>query len=355
MIRNVVILVWSAVAWLCATAQTSEPALESALSALNDISSLISQQEHNIVHLEAQLNSISVEQQLINDSITSHKWQMAQLRTQYATVVRSINVHSSPLNRLAYVFSAHSFTQAWQRASSLRQLSLWREQKSKEITHALSQLKEREQRIAHLTTIKRASLKACHTTRMTLQARLDQATALIVSLSKPSQLQAVLHEKKVQAQQLEQKLNQISTSAQYNEPSQELTTLKGSLSQPVTGRYSIVGHYGRQPHPTLQHVFTFNNGIDISCMDTPATATSVASGIVTGIYNQDANTFIVMIRHGKFLSVYGGLSHIVVKKGQPVTAKQPLGEISNYNHQHIMHFELRHEQNPLNPEEYLNI
>lgn len=357
MFKRGLILVASLLVSVAVWAQTDESALNRATSALNDISSLINQQEHSIVQLEAQLSNIEAEQKQVSDSITRHKWQLAQLRSQYAQVVRNINAHSSPLDKLAYILSASSIKQVWQRASALRQLSLWREKKSNEITRSLNTLKARQARIAHLTRTKKASLKACYTTRMALQSRLDEVASLIVTLRDKSQLRAVLNEKQQQATQLSHELDRVSGKVAptlYDESTSELSALKGTLPHPVSGRHTIVSHYGRQPHPTLKHVDIFNSGIDISCHDIPATAVAVASGIVSGIYTQ-GNASVVMVRHGDFLSVYSGLTQITVVKGQPISQHQPLGEVYSdpATHKHIMHFELRHEHTSLNPEEYL--
>ena len=356
--RGLILAVSLLVVTVTVQAQSDESALNRATSALNDITTLIDEQEHNIVQLEAQLSNIEAEQKQVNDSITKHKWSLAQLRSQYAQVVRNINAHSSPIDRLAYIFSANSFKQAWQRANALRQLSLWRESKSKEITQSLAKLKARQDRMAKLSSIKKASLKACQTTRMALQSRLDDAASLVVTLKGKTQLNEVLRVKQQRASELSRELDRISLTANaspFGDTGQKLSDFKGKLPHPVTGRHTIVAHYGRQHHPSLEYISTYNYGIDIACHELPATAVAVAGGIVTGIYNQDATSSIVMVRHGEFLSVYAGLTQITVKKGQPVIQNQPLGEVhtARGTHKHVLHFELRHEQTPLNPEEYL--
>lgn len=342
---------------LGAMAQTDGTSLERAMRSLDDISSLLNEQEHNIVHLEAQLDNIALQQRCLDDTITRHRWQLAQLRSQYAQVVRNINAHSTAIDRLAFIFSAKSFGQAWQRASYLRQLSRWRETRSQMLMQSIKRLTAQQQSLQHLMNTRRATLNACNNTRAALQSRLDEATALIVELrAQAPQLAAVLREKKTRAQQLDKSLDDITASHAQSMPGDETTTLKpGSLQYPVTGRHRITGNFGRQHHPTLQYVTTVNNGIDITCLDTPARAVAVESGVVSGLYNQDPGTCIVMVRHGDYLSVYAGLTHITVKKGQPVTRCQPLGEVAvdPSTHHPLLHFELRQGTVALDPALYL--
>lgn len=356
--KRLMVIVAAGLLWgLGAMAQTNGASLERAMRSLDDISSLLTEQEHNIVHLEAQLDNIAQQQRAINDTITRHKWQLAQLRSQYAQVVRNINAHSSAIDRLAFIFSAKSFGQAWQRATYLRQLSQWREARSQMLNKSLQRLNSQQQALNKLMSTRRATLNACNNTRAALQSRLDEATALIVELrSQAPQLSAVLKEKKTKAQQLGQSLDRITASqVPQGEDVAPLALQQGSLQCPVLGRHRITGTFGKQHHPTLQYVTTINNGIDITCMSTPATAVAVESGVVSGLYNQDPGTCIVMVRHGDYLSVYAGLTHIAVKKGQPVSRRQPLGEVAvdPNTHRPVLHFELRQGTTALDPTLYI--
>lgn len=325
---------------------------------LNDISSLIAEQEHNIVHLEAQLGNLSRQQRILNDSITHHKWQLAQLRSQYSQVARNLNVHSTPIDRLVFILSAGSMGQAWQRATYLRQLSLWRQSRSHMLSQSLARLKQQQAKLQRLSATRRASLNACNNTRAALQSRLDDATSLVVELQgQAPQLSTVLKEKQERAHKLGQSLDRITTSHAVATPSETMPPplQQGSLQHPVTTRYRIAAPFGRQHHPTLQYVTTLNNGIDIACLDVPAQAVAVEKGVVSALYNQGQGRYIVMVRHGEYLSVYAGLKHPVVKKGQSVARKQSLGEVATdqSSGKPLLHFELRHGCNALDPMQYI--
>lgn len=127
---------------------------------------------------------------------------------------------------------------------------------------------------------------------------------------------------------------------------------KGRLPMPVTGSYSIVGHYGRYTVAGLSHVQLDNKGIDIRCQS-GAQARAIFDGTVSGVY-QLAGNAVVLIRHGEYISVYSGLKQASVSKGQKVSTRQALGEIANNDTGHpTLHFQLRKLSNRLNPEQWL--
>lgn len=130
---------------------------------------------------------------------------------------------------------------------------------------------------------------------------------------------------------------------------------KGKLPYPVSGNCRIVRGFGRQQHPELKHVMTDNGGVDI---DAPkgAEARSVADGRVSAVFRQDGYDMVVMVRHGKYLTIFVNLSQIYVTVGQVVKAGDPIGKIatdSATGDRALLHFEIRNERTKLNPTEWL--
>lgn len=130
---------------------------------------------------------------------------------------------------------------------------------------------------------------------------------------------------------------------------------KGRLLFPVAGSYKIVRRFGRQPHPTLRHVETENSGIDIEV--SPGTqARSIFAGKVSAIFRQDGFNSIVMIRHGRYISIYANLSAVTVKQGDSVKAGQNIGTVfsdPDDSNRTTLHFEIRNERQKLNPSQWV--
>ncbi|MBQ0114357.1 MAG: peptidoglycan DD-metalloendopeptidase family protein [Bacteroidales bacterium] len=329
---------------------------EQAIAALNDITSLLTRQEHDIVQLEAQLTSLKSRQQDIEADITRQKGHLAALRSQYAAVVRNINTHSSATDRLAFIFAASSFHQAWQRAVHIWQLSQWRKEKSQGITASLASLSNKQDSLNSLTTLKRTRLEACNTNRITLMEKYRTAMNLVSQMNDKN-LTAAVNDKGRRIGHLDREYERIATSATSNDAPEpvDMEAMRNSLPYPVLGKHSIAIGFGRQHYPNAERIMFYNNGIDINCLDRHPVAVAVERGQVSAIYCLPDNSNMVIVRHGEYMSVYGNLATIMVKKGQRVEQLQQLGEIgiSPINNRHSLHFELRHEQKACNPEEYL--
>lgn len=130
---------------------------------------------------------------------------------------------------------------------------------------------------------------------------------------------------------------------------------KGRLLFPVAGKYKIVRRFGRQPHPTLPHVETDNSGIDIET-SAGTSARAIFAGTVSAIFKQDGFNSIVMVRHGRYISIYAGLAGVNVKEGDKVKAGQSLGRIysdPDDGDRTILHFEIRNERQKLNPSQWV--
>ena len=134
--------------------------------------------------------------------------------------------------------------------------------------------------------------------------------------------------------------------------STSFTANKGRLPMPITGSYQIVGHYGKYSPPGLSKVVLDNKGIDIRGQQ-GSQARAVFDGEVSSVFSH-AGRYIVMIRHGRYISVYSGLASVSVSKGQKVSTKTPLGVIgTNTDGNYVLHFQLRNEAARLNPEQWV--
>lgn len=135
----------------------------------------------------------------------------------------------------------------------------------------------------------------------------------------------------------------------------DFESLRGRLPFPVAGRYTIVKRFGRQKHPTLPHVETNNSGIDIETIS-GAQAKAVCDGEVSAVFRPDGYNNVVVVRHGRFMTVYANLGSLAVSSGQKIKAGQAIGTVyadPNDNGRSVLHFEVRHGRQKENPELWL--
>lgn len=123
---------------------------------------------------------------------------------------------------------------------------------------------------------------------------------------------------------------------------------RGRLPMPITGKYRIVSHFGQYNVEGMKNVTLDNKGINIlgtaGCQ-----ARSIYDGEVSRVVNYGGQ-YIVLVRHGAYISVYCNLSSVSVRIGQKVAARQALGTVGRDN---ILQFQLRRETAKLNPERWL--
>ena len=123
---------------------------------------------------------------------------------------------------------------------------------------------------------------------------------------------------------------------------------RGRLPMPLTGRYSIVNGFGQNDVDGLKGVRINNKGINVKGQ-AGAPVQSVFDGEVCAVFNI-SGVMGVMVRHGRYISVYSNLSSVSVRRGQKVSTRQVLGAV---NSEGILQFQLRKGTTPENPLRWL--
>ena len=127
---------------------------------------------------------------------------------------------------------------------------------------------------------------------------------------------------------------------------------RGNLPWAVQGR--IVANFGRITHPEYKTTI-MNNGISIEAPNgTPVK--SVAAGVVEFVGRMRGYGKLMIINHfGGYLTIYAHLDENFVERGARVREGQAIGSVgeSGSLDGNKLHFEIRHENNALNPLDWL--
>jgi murein hydrolase activator len=115
---------------------------------------------------------------------------------------------------------------------------------------------------------------------------------------------------------------------------------KGKLPWPVA-KGSITEGYGKNAHPTLENVFTNNNGIDIGAPKS-SQVRAVFEGEVSSVLSIPGAGKVVIIKHGSYRTVYSNLSEVYVSVGSKISTKQAIGSllVSDGESLSTAHFEI---------------
>ena len=124
---------------------------------------------------------------------------------------------------------------------------------------------------------------------------------------------------------------------------------KGRLPMPITGAYQVVRGFGSNVVEGVgRGVHLTSKGIHLKGQP-GAQARCVFDGQVSRIF-ATGNGFIVMVRHGRYISVYCDLASVSVAAGQKVSTNQTLGSLGA---SHTMQFQLRNWTDLLDPRPWL--
>jgi septal ring factor EnvC (AmiA/AmiB activator) len=187
------------------TAKTNQ-----SLNQLNTIAAEIEMQQRTITTLSGQMVGINQQLGFLGDSIRATQRRLAVLRSSYAKAVRSVQAHSTPFDRLLFLFSANSFHEAYRRMLYMRQFSKWREKQVNEIKAIQARLGVQYAQVRNLQSQKVGNLNKQNTAQLTLlQKKKEQAQTVADLKRQGSQLQVILAEKKRKAQALDNELDRL--------------------------------------------------------------------------------------------------------------------------------------------------
>ena len=172
---------------------------------------------------------------------------------------------------------------------------------------------------------------------------------------KPEPIASVTETRSTAAKAAPASSNSMSVSAEDVALTGSFAGNKGRLPSPID-RGSIISSFGEHPHAEFQNIKIKNNGIDITSSP-GAQAKVVFDGEVSSIMFIANLNYVVIVRHGDYLSVYSNLESVSVKKGDKVKIRQSLGTVATGQGESRsrLHFELWQGTMVQNPASWLNI
>lgn len=130
---------------------------------------------------------------------------------------------------------------------------------------------------------------------------------------------------------------------------------KGRLPVPITGPYMMVGAFGPQRGVVGKGNVQIDYGGITLQGERGAKARAVFKGVVTSVVRAGDFAFVI-VRHGKYLTVYCKLQNIRVAQGDEVDAGDILADVAtDASGSPLLLFQLRNEKVKLNPRQWLDL
>ena len=379
--------------------KTTTDDARSQLDALAALNSQVEERKRYIQALGRELDTLDNELRRLEQRIGRLKNELKQKQERYAASVRYLQQHRPSIQeKLLFIFSADGSGQMYRRLRYVREYADYQRRQGEDIARQRKQIDQRHAQMLKLRETKGALLKDREQEMRTLQAKEQEKTELVGKLQrKQRELQRELARQRREAQQLNERIDRLiaeeiekarqralaeekkrkaeaerrrkqsadkpGTPAQKPEKQyvtdrsdQRLTgsfaSNRGRLPVPISGPYVLTGHYGR--YSVMRNVVLDNKGIDLQGQP-GAQARAVFDGRVAAVFQLNGLTN-VLVRHGEYISVYCNLAQAVVKAGDEVKARQPLGDVFSdgaNGGRTVLHFQLRREKQKLNPEQWL--
>lgn len=324
------------------------------------------------------ITGINTEVGVLDENIGQNAWlinslnaDLEELKKEYANMLVFAQRNSTNYSKVLFVLSATDFNQAYKRMVYLKQYTEYRKRQAELINWMHDLIADKVNRLQVRRSEKETLLQTQKAEAEKLAREKKEQGKVLTTL----QQQQKDFKKKLQEQQkiesqlsraieriIEEEVNKAKKKGKETfEMTPEQKLVSGQFEQnrkripwPVE-RGVITGHFGVHEHPVLKNIQVKNNGIDISTAQ-GATARAVFGGEVSRVFQVSGGNAAVIIRHGKYLTVYSNLVNVQVKSGQKVSLKQTIGTIGSDNdddNKSVLKFQIWRENEKLDPEQWI--
>ena len=411
---------------LLLTAQTKQKELEqrkkTLLEQIKEMSALRQQQSQQhkttVQQIEvanekilARTRLIQINQQqanLLSKEIADNEEQMRTLKKEleyhkgeYAKIIKQSYKSKSAQNRLLFLLSSESFSQAYKRLAYMKQYVNYRKEQVTLIQTKTDKIKSLNDTLIAQRNTKNQVLEEQRQEQATLQTEKKELETLAANIRTVERsYEAQIREKQKQANAIDREIQRLirlaiieankrekerlaalnrgkgnaqsqggmTTSTPPSASDAEVSFVltpesrgvadsfeanKGNLIWPVVKGYKSQGFgvYYDPVYPELQH---YNNGVTIAT-EKGGEARCVFEGEVSAIQSIPGSNKVVQVRHGNYITIYYNLTDVYVKKGDKVKAKEALGKIfTDSNGKTEMKFFLYKNTTRLNPEFWIH-
>lgn len=368
---------------------TTQKDVDGQLQALSALTAQIKKQQQLVNRIDADIRSTDREIKSIQEQLVTLQTELERRREHYAHALRLMTTKNTFENRLMFLLSADSFNQMVRRMRYLREYSTFQQKQGEELMAKQEELNNKRAELEHTRKAKQALLTQRMEEKKELDLRKAEQQELVGSLKKKQKeirdriarqqkernklneeinriIEAEIAARNAEQQKAEEKADETLGSSQSSMPVYRQNTAdkkltgsfesnKGRLPVPITGPYLVTSHYGVNYVEGLKNVKYNNNGVDIRGQQN-CQARTIFDGTVSFIFEhpQIQGSYIVMVRHGQYISAYFNLTSLKVKKGDKVKINQPLGLVrSDASGNYTMQFQLRKDTQSLNPEQWV--
>lgn len=397
--------------------KTTKKDVGSQLAGLAALTGQIEERKRYITTINGDVDALGGQLRVLEIQLFVLESDLRDKKKKYDSSVQYLYKNRSIQEKLMFILSAKSFEQTYRRLRYVREYATYQRLQGEDIIKKQKQVTQKKNELLHVKTEKENLLEEREAEKVKLESQEKEKRTIVSGLQKKQRgLQGEISKKRREANQLNARIDHLiaveiekarkraeeearreaearrkaeaeqaekaeraerassgkssspakkkvaakpletySMSKEDRELSGNFASNRGRLPVPISGSYIIVSHYGEYAVEGLRNVKLDNKGIDIQGRP-GAQARAIFNGKVAAVFQLNG-LFNVLIRHGSYISVYCNLSSASVKTGDNVVTKQTIGHVfsdGSDGGRTVLHFQLRHEKDKLNPEPWLN-
>lgn len=375
------------------------------LKQVNALNTQIQLRERKISTISSEVRLIERQIQDNTQEIKKLEEQLEKLKKDYASMIRFAFRNKNGYNKMMFIFASSDFNQAFKRVKYLQQFSESRKNQAKEIEETQATIKRKIEELAAAKKEQSALLAVQESERNTLSDQKSEKSKVVSAFAgQEKQYKQEISKKQQESQRLARAIQaairreieaerkraeeaarlaaakeaarakaagEAPKPAEPEKPAAAPKTASGVLSAtPEAAKLSneFMGNRGKLPWPVAQGTITQgfgmhtygkgvkmeNNGVNIRT-SSGAAVRAIFDGEVTSVVQMMGAGYAIIIRHGKYFSVYSNLRSVSVSRGTKVTVKQAIGTAATDPDEGTteVHFELWEGSAPINPTPWL--
>ena len=368
---------------------SSQKDVKSRLNNLDIINAQIKEIKGLIGLLQSEVRAVEEEIAVYTAEIERQEKIVEQSRMEYAEALRRARKYSNLQSKLMFVFSAGDFNTMMRRYRYTGEFMNAHKELANTLKVQIAALEVKRAKLQATRLLKTQSLMEQDVERRKLQSLEKEQRKIVESLKRESkQVERELKKKRADLQNLnksiDREIERVLAEERAAKKKQETaaksggsTTAKNSgykadagvdamsgsflnnkkkLPMPITGPYLVVEGYGVKNAVSGKGNVPINTGGITLEGSKGAKARCIFDGKVTAVLDTGNYTF-VLVRHGKYISVYCNLDNVRVSGGEDIKAGDIIGDIAvdAKEGNPRMLFQLRQEKTKLNPAEWLKM
>lgn len=367
---------------------SSKKDVNSKLANLDIVTAKINDRKKLIGLINEEVKIINGEIRVLNREKDMLQGQVSKSRSEYAEALRRARKYSSFNSKLMFIFSGNDFNTMLRRYRYVKEYMDAHKVLADSLKVQIVTLEKKRSELETVRKAKKESLATLEAERNKLQGLESEQRAIVKELQKEyRKVEKELKKKRNDLNRLNKSIEReiekalaaereakrrAAKKSGKGEPSKGGTAYKedegvvamtGSFEKnkkkmpvPITGPYLLVERFGVKNAISGKGNVPINTGGITFEGNKGAKARCIFDGKVTAVFGS-GNYAFVLVRHGKYISVYCNLKNIRVKGGSNIKAGDIIGDIAPdaKDGNPRMLFQIRLEKKTLNPEEWLSL